>query len=225
MRRIIYTFIFIYVTASTIIAQKSVGEWNTYLAYNIAMKVAEGNNHVFTVADGSLYSYSKEDNSVKHYTKQTGLSDSGIDHIIFNPEVNTLLITYSNGNIDLLGNYGIYNLSYLLDNSNVTNKTINSIYLYKEYAYLATDFGIIVLNMDPNKKEIKDTYKLNKKVNSVTINDNYIYAATSSGILKASLDANLLDYNEWDSYQLAPSEFEFDQDSICLLYTSDAADD
>ena len=217
MRRIIYTFIFIYVTASTIIAQKSVGEWNTYLAYNIAMKVAEGNNHVFTVADGSLYSYSKEDNSVKHYTKQTGLSDSGIDHIIFNPEVNTLLITYSNGNIDLLGDYGIYNLSYLLDNSNVTNKTINSIYLYKEYAYLATDFGIIVLNMDPNKKEIKDTYKLNKKVNSVTINDNYIYAATSNGILKASLDANLLDYNEWDSYQLAPSEFEFDQDSISQI--------
>lgn len=217
MRRIIYTFIFIYVTASTIIAQKSVGEWNTYLAYNIAMKVAEGNNHVFTVADGSLYSYSKEDNSVRHYTKQTGLSDSGIDHIIFNPEVNTLLITYSNGNIDLLGDYGIYNLSYLLDNSNVTNKTINSIYLYKEYAYLATDFGIIVLNMDPNKKEIKDTYKLNKKVNSVTINDNYIYAATSSGILKASLDANLLDYNEWDSYQLAPSEFEFDQDSISQI--------
>lgn len=217
MRRIIYTFIFIYVTASSIIAQKSVGEWNTYLAYNIAMKVAEGNNHVFTVADGSLYSYSKEDNSVKHYTKQTGLSDSGIDHIIFNPEVNTLLITYSNGNIDLLGDYGIYNLSYLLDNSNVTNKTINSIYLYKEYAYLATDFGIIVLNMDPNKKEIKDTYKLNKKVNSVTINDNYIYAATSSGILKASLDANLLDYNEWDSYQLAPSEFEFDQDSISQI--------
>ncbi len=215
MRKIIYTLISIYLIISTITAQKSVGEWNTYLAYNIAMKVAEGNNHVFTVADGSLYSYNKDDKSITYYTKQTGLSDNNINNIIFNPEVNTLLITYTNGNIDLLGDYGIYNLSYLLDNSSVTNKTINNIYLYKEYAYLATDFGIIVLNMDKNKKEIKDTYKLNKKVYSVTINGNNIYAATSGGILYASLDSNLLDYNEWHSYSLSSSEF--DQDSISQI--------
>lgn len=215
MRKIIYTLISIYLIISTITAQKSVGEWNTYLAYNIAMKVAEGNNHVFTVADGSLYSYNKDDKSITYYTKQTGLSDNNINNIIFNPEVNTLLITYTNGNIDLLGDYGIYNLSYLLDNSSVTNKTINNIYLYKEYAYLATDFGIIVLNMDKNKKEIKDTYKLNKKVYSVAINGNNIYAATSGGILYASLDSNLLDYNEWHSYSLSSSEF--DQDSISQI--------
>lgn len=41
----------------------------------------------------------------------------------------------------------IYNLSYLLDNSNVTDKTINNIYLYKELAYLSTNFGIIALNI------------------------------------------------------------------------------
>lgn len=215
MRKIIYTLISIYLIISTITAQKSVGEWNTYLAYNIAMKVAEGNNHVFTVADGSLYSYNKDDKSITYYTKQTGLSDNNINNIIFNLEVNTLLITYTNGNIDLLGDYGIYNLSYLLDNSSVTNKTINNIYLYKEYAYLATDFGIIVLNMDKNKKEIKDTYKLNKKVYSVAINGNNIYAATSGGILYASLDSNLLDYNEWHSYSLSSSEF--DQDSISQI--------
>lgn len=223
MRRIVYTFLLICITLSNTIAQNSVGEWNTYLAYYTTTNIAEGNNHVYAVANGSLYSYNKEDNSITHYSKQTGLSDSDVSHIIFNPDVNVLLITYSNGNIDLLGDYGIYNISSLLENSSITNKTINNIYLYKEIAYLSTYFGIIALNMA--KKEIKDTYKLNKKINSVAINNNNIYAATSEGITHASLDSNLLDYNEWDTYPLSSSEFDKDsisqicffQNNLCLF--------
>lgn len=223
MRRIVYTLLLICITVPYIIAQKSVGEWNTYLAYYTTTKITEGNNHVYAVADGSLYSYNKEDNSITHYSRQTGLSDNDIDHIIFNPEVNTLLITYSNGNIDLLGENGVYNLSYLLDNSSVTNKTINNIYLYKEFAYLSTDFGIIVLNM--NKKEVKDTYKLNKVIYSVAINNDHIYAASATGLIYASLDGNLLDYNEWSTYTLSSSEFDIDsisqicffQNNLCLF--------
>lgn len=223
MRRIVYTLLLICITAPYIIAQKSVGEWNTYLAYYTTTKITESNNHVYAVADGSLYSYNKEDNSITHYSRQTGLSDNDINHISFNPEVNTLLITYSNGNIDLLGENGVYNLSYLLDNSSVTNKTINSIYLYKEFAYLSTDFGIIVLNM--NKKEVKDTYKLNRVIYSVAINNDHIYAASATGLIYASLDSNLLDYNEWKTYALSSSEFDTDsisqicffQNNLCLL--------
>ena len=223
MRRIVYTLLLICITAPYIIAQKSVGEWNTYLAYYTTTKITEGNNHVYAVADGSLYSYNKEDNSITHYSRQTGLSDNDINHISFNPEVNTLLITYSNGNIDLLGENGVYNLSYLLDNSSVTNKTINSIYLYKEFAYLSTDFGVIVLNM--NKKEVKDTYKLNRVIYSVAINNDHIYAASATGLIYASLDSNLLDYNEWKTYALSSSEFDTDsisqicffQNNLCLL--------
>lgn len=205
MKRIIYTLLLLCIVIFNTSAQKSVGEWSTYLAYYTTTKIAEANNHVYAVADGSLYSYNKEDNSITHYSKQTGLSDSDINFIIFNPEVNTLLITYSNGNIDLLSDSSIYNLSYLLDNSNITDKTINNIYLNKELAYLSTNFGIIVLNMA--KKEIKDTYKLNKKVYSVVIDTDHIYAATAAGLIFASLDSNLLDYNEWKNYTLSSSEF------------------
>lgn len=227
MKRILYTLLFLCMAISYTTAQKSVGEWSSYLAYYTTSQIAEANNHVYAVADGSLYSYNKEDKSITHYSRQTGLSDSDISYISFNPEVNTLLITYSNGNIDLLGENGIYNLSYLLDNSNITNKTINNIYLYKEFAYLSTDFGIILLNMD--KKEIKDTYKLNKKVYSVTMDNEYIYAATSTGLLYASLDSNLLDYNEWETYPLSSSEFDTDnitqicffQQNLCLFVNND----
>ena len=222
MRRIVYTLL-LCIIMSNLMAQKSVGEWNSYLAYYTTTKIAEGNNHVYAVANGSLYSYNKEDNSIIHYSKQKGLSDSDINNLIFNSEVNTLLITYSNGNIDLLGDYGVYNISSLLDNSSINNKTINNIYLYNDIAYLSTDFGIIALNMA--KKEIKDTYKLNKKISSVAINNNHIYAATSEGIIYASLNSNLLDYNEWNTYPLSSSEFDKDsisqicffQNNLCLF--------
>lgn len=223
MKRIVYTLLLLYIIISNIQAQKSVGEWSTYLSYYTTTRIAEANNHVYAVANGSLYSYNKEDNSITHYSKQTGLSDNNINRICFNPEVNTLLIVYINGNIDLLSENGIYNLSYLLDNSSVTDKTVNNIYLDKELAYLSTNFGIIVLNMD--KKEIKDTYRLNRRVYSVAINNNNIYAATSEGLFSASLDSNLLDYNEWDPYQLPTTEFYKDsisqicfyQDRLCIF--------
>lgn len=223
MKRIVYTLLLLYIIISNIQAQKSVGEWSTYLSYYTTTRIAEANNHVYAVANGSLYSYNKEDNSITHYSKQTGLSDNNINRICFNPEVNTLLIVYINGNIDLLSENGIYNLSYLLDNSSVTDKTVNNIYLDKELAYLSTNFGIIVLNMD--KKEIKDTYRLNRRVYSVAINNNNIYAATSEGLFSASLDSNLLDYNEWDPYQLPTTEFYQDsisqicfyQDRLCIF--------
>ena len=194
------------------------------MAYYETTQVAEAGNCVYAVANGSLYSYGKEDNSLVYYSRQTGLSDGDISHISYNPNVARLLITYSNGNIDLLDESGVYNLSYLLDNSGVTDKTINSVTQYNEYAYLSTNFGIIALNMD--KREIKDTYKLNDKVYSVAIDGENIYAATSTlGLIYAPLSSNLLDYNVWKTYQLSSSEIQkgsvsrigFFGQNLCLL--------
>lgn len=194
------------------------------MAYYETTQVAEAGNCVYAVANGSLYSYGKEDNSLVYYSRQTGLSDGDISHICYNPNAARLLITYSNGNIDLLDDSGVYNLSYLLDNSGVTDKTINSVTPYNEYAYLSTNFGIIALNMD--KREIKDTYKLNDKVYSVAIDGENIYAATSTlGLIFAPLSSNLLDYNVWKTYPLSSSEIQkgsvsrigFFGQNLCLL--------
>lgn len=206
MKKIIYTLIFFCLLVTNAVAQKAIGQWNTYLSYYSTNLVAEGNNHVFGVANGSLYSYNKEDNSISYYSKQTGLSDNDINNVAFNPTTNTLLITYSiSGNIDLLSDKGIYNLPYLMNNSNIQDKTINSIFIYNEYAYLSTNFGIMLINID--KRDITDTYKLNKKVYSVCIKDEYIYAATESGVIRAKLDSNLLDHNNWSAYSLNTSIF------------------
>jgi ligand-binding sensor domain-containing protein len=205
------------------IAQNT-GKWHSYLAYNRTTSVAEGNIRVYALADASLYSYGKEDKSLHYYSKESGLSDNEINCIGFNSEENKLIVAYSNGNIDLIGeDRSVYNLPSLLNSSNVQDKTVYSICNYKETAYLATAFGVIVLNV--GKKEIKETYKLNVSVSSLAILDNHIYALTPDGIRRASMNDNLIDPANWYDYPILTSEGEKDtvlqlcvfQNTLCLL--------
>lgn len=191
---------------------QAIGSWEALLSYYKTIKVAEGNNHVYAVAKGSqnnskddekdggaLFSYGKEDNSIKFYNRQDGISDQQITLIRYNAEINTLLIVYSNGNLDLLDDKGFYNIPHLLNSSSIKVKTINDIYFYKEYAYLSGNFGIMVVNL--KKKEITDTYKLNKTILSSCIKSNELYAVTDKGlIIKGILSDNLLDINNWKTH-------------------------
>ena len=107
----------------------------------------------------------------------------------------TLVIMYSDYNIDfLVNNRDVYNLPDYM-NKDIKNKDINHVYLTKEYSYLATSFGVIILNL--KKREITNAYVLNKKVNSCTVDDEKIYAATDEGLFTGILTDNLLDISNW----------------------------
>ena len=188
-------FIVLLLVADSVSGQ-AVGAWKSYLAYTTTTECAEANNLVYAIADGSLFSYSKTDQEVVYYSKENGLSDNQISHIGFNEDINTLLIVYSNGNIDLLSETGIANIPYFKSSSVVSDKTVNSISFHKEFAYLSTEFGVLVVNM--NKKEITDTYKLNCSVYDVCNVGSTIYASTSKGLLSGDVDSNLLDAGNWN---------------------------
>lgn len=198
--RIFYLLVSLLCLSQTIFSQAT-EKWKPYLAYYNTTAVVEAKNNVFAIADGSLFSYDKESNSVTFYSRKTGLSDNEINFIGYNPEVEKLLIVYSNGNIDLWGDKGIENIPYL-KSSTLPNKTVNNFSFYKEYAYISTGFGIVIVNM--KDKEITDTYKFNEAVYAVCIKDNFVFAATSSKLLKGSVNDNLLDINNWHPHSISP---------------------
>lgn len=222
MRRILSFCIFLSAFIQMSKAQ-GVGTWTPYQSYYNTTIVAEANQNVFAVANGSLYSYGKEDQNVRFYSRENGLNDNHIICIGYNDEVNTLLIFYSNGNIDLMSENGTYNIPYIQTSTNIQDKTVNSIYFYKEYAYLSMTFGIVVVNM--RKNEITDTYRLGKFVRSVSIKGNTIYANTSEGLWAASTNNNLLDASNWNAYSLNTDKFdekniakmEVFQNTLCFL--------
>ncbi len=194
MKKLIYSFLLLLIAHSSV-AQMAIGEWQAHLAYNNVTQTAPAGNLIYTLSDGSLFSYNTEDESIKLYSKVSILSDNNISYIKYSSAHNTLIIVYKNSNIDLLSNESIYNIPDLMNNTMSQDKTLNSINISGDYAFLSTSFGILTLNL--KKKEITDTYTLNKKVYASILKDNVIYASTENGIYSGKTTDNLLDSNNW----------------------------
>jgi len=175
----------------------AIGTWKAYLAYHDITEVERAGNTVFVLASKNLFSYNTNDQSLQTYDKINALSDSDIKHIKWNNAAQRLVIVYENSNIDLLSlNGNSTNVSDLYAKSLTQDKTVNDIYIYNNYAYLAVGFGIIKLNV--SKAEISDTYNLSFNVDYCYISGNKIYAASATnGIYEASLSDNLLDKSVW----------------------------
>jgi hypothetical protein len=198
MKKAIILLITIAASMSGAMAQTA-GQWRSYLSYYSTNLVAEGDEYVFAVANGSLYSYRKDDSSLRYYSKENGMTDNQITAIAYNSSEKTFVIAYSSGNIDLVTeSHTIYNIPYLMSSTGIQDKTINSIYMSDEYAYLSANFGILVLNV--KKKEIKETCILDAPVSSVAISGTSIYATTAKGALTASLSDNLINPQNWQTF-------------------------
>lgn len=193
---------------SQLITAQNTKNWKTYLAYYETTHVVETNERVYALANGALYSYGKNDEKITTYSKQNGLSDTDISLIDYCPDTHTLIIVYSNGNIDLYDSDGFKNMPYLKNATNIQSKNVNDIYFHNHLAYFATDFGIMVVNLQ--KKEIADTYKINKVVKSVCIIGETIYASTTEGIWNASTKDNLLDASVWQKKLLSNEAYNKD---------------
>ena len=108
-----------------------------------------------------------------------------------------MVITYTNGNIDLLdANGNVVNVPDLYLKSMTDNKQINHIYISGTNAYLSLPFGIIKL--DTKEGKILDTYSWALML-TIVIEDNCLYAASKeAGLYKGVLKNNLLDNNNWE---------------------------
>ena len=196
MKKAIFTLIYIFATIGTIFAQQqAIGNWRSHLSYHNVTYTEPAGEIIYALGNNGLFSYNTDDTSIQCYEKANPLTDTEITHIAYSKEYKTLVIMYSDYNIDfLVNNRDVYNLPDYM-NKDIKNKNINHVYLTKEYAYLATSFGVIILNL--KKREITNAYVLNKKVNSCTVNDEKIYAATDEGLFTGILTDNLLDISNW----------------------------
>ena len=135
-----------------------VGTWENYLAYHELQNIcAASNNQLFVLASNSLYQYNQNDESITTYDKVTGLNDTYITHIAWNPKVQKLIAVYQNSNIDLIDIKGhVTNISDLYTKIMTESKTVNRLIIDDIYVWLDCDFGYVKVNMQ--KAEITDTY-------------------------------------------------------------------
>ena len=205
---IVFQVIFAFLFFPFLFAQKSVGEWDSYLPYSHGKAVCKAGNRIFCAASQSVFSLNLEDNSFEKFNKVNGLSDIGISTIAYDEALDVLLIAYSNTNIDILRNNRIINISDIKRKIIQGNKTINDIKFIGNYAYLACGFGIVVVNID--KEEIANTYYIAENarrinVSAIEFDGENIYAATEEGIFFADIESqNLQDYRNWNRLMNLP---------------------
>lgn len=188
--------------------QVSAGAWRDHLSYRLSTHVAVSEETVYCAAGAGLIVYRKRDNSLEKLSKVNGLSDVGISCIKWSEQNKLLLAGYSNGNIDIISNNTIINLSDILRSPVPGSKSINNILFVGQRAYLSCNFGIVVVNLERN--EISETYHLGGGGAELVVNDmafdgTFLYAATSSGLYRGDINApNLMDFSYWTMLDFLP---------------------
>jgi ligand-binding sensor domain-containing protein len=179
----------------------TLGQWRVHLPFIKARAVAKADDRIYCASDRGLFYYSQNDNSVEPLSKISGLSELNVSTLGYNQNTSTLLIAYSNANIDLLVGNKIYNLSDIKRKNLTGDKNIYAVTFRNNFAYLSCGFGIVVVDLA--RREIKDTYIIGPGGTTIRVFDidflgNTVFAATESGVFTADINnSNLGFYDNW----------------------------
>lgn len=202
MRRVVFLILLMVAAVRSGAMQTAMGEWRTHLAFSGITELAQTPQRVYGLASGAVFSIDKRDYVVELHSTLSGLSDTDVSHIGYSEYDGVMMVAYENSNIDLIRDDGeIVNVSDIYRKTFNGSKSINDIDFTKGYAYLATGFGIAVVNV--GKYEIADTYTIGDGGVTVGVTDveadgESIYALTE-GVLKyaAARGTNLSNYQNW----------------------------
>lgn len=172
--------------------------WHAYMSYYEPQQIVKaGDNNLFVRASNGLYQYNLTDHSITTYDKMRQLNDSYIEKIAWNQKAKRLIVVYNNSNIDLIDlNGNVTNMSSLYTKSMTQDKTVNNIYINDVYAYLATGFGVMKINME--RLEVSESYILNQNIINIGISDGTIYVQNNyAEVSKGAMNTNLIDFHNW----------------------------
>ncbi len=176
---------------------QSIGGWKLHPVFgNNIQNIIDTGSKVFFLTDEYLYSYDKEGKEIVSYSKQTNLSDIRIDDIYYNYDKKYLVVTYSNGNIDLIDNAGkVINIPDIYNATIKASKTINDVFFSGDKIYVATDFGYVVL--DANKYETIESRAFNVTITQIGIVGSKILLGTKSKLYMGDLSSHYMNLSDY----------------------------
>ena len=187
MKRLLMTLLLLPL-AVTAAGQTAVGHWRDCLDYSRVGHVVPTPDGIYAAGRGGLFLYDPDDMTIATLSRSTGLSDVGIATVAYGE--GSLVVGYTNSNIDILKGGRVYNLSDIKRSSISGDRNIYSIRFCSGLAYLCTGFGVVVVNL--TRHEIKETYYIGAAGSYTAVYDlaftaDSIYAATAEGLKRLSL--------------------------------------
>jgi len=176
----------------------AIGQWRGHFDNHNVISVTKG-DYIYSASPYQIIKL--DDNGVINWIdKTTGLHDINITNLGWDPIQEQLIITYKNSNIDILKGDQVFNINSIQLTNLYNDKKINSIYVLPDMALLATNFGIV--SIDLKKHEIKNTWIPNPKQEptityGVAIIRDSIFAATENGIWTCPFNNNTVIPSQW----------------------------
>jgi len=184
----------------------AVGGWRFHLSHQDIRQLTGSEETVFALGENSLFYFSTSDPTPNALSKLDGLYGHNFATITFDATTKTLLISYTDGTLDLVTESKIRRINDIRTNSLITEKTIRKLRIKDGVAWLAADFGIARVNLSEGFIEAA-FLNLGPRGSQLAILDvalvgNDIYALSESGVIRANLSANLNDFNRWERLDL-----------------------
>ncbi len=207
MRRLFFSLLISMLSLSAA-AQSAIGQWQDHNSFVSARHVCVTPSQIFAATRMALFSYTPADNAVQPITKANGLTDAGVSTIAYDLQSQTLAVAYTNSSLDIIQDGSTYHLADIRYGSMGGDKKIYHIRFDNGKIYLATGFGIVVV--DALRHEVEETYYLGLDGESGVVYDlafvgDQIVAGTDYGLLHAPRGSNRLHiYETWQRDTLSP---------------------
>lgn len=180
------------------------GTWRLHISYNTIKSVSLSPAAVYAAASNGILIYDRADQSVKTLDKLSGLTRAGITKTAFDNQRQQLLVAYEDGTFDVIRNNRVRNIEPSRNAVITGSKVINGITVSGAFAYLSTDYGVIVFDLV--RSEIRETWRdlgtggSRMRVFGSTFSSDSIFLATDKGVIAGDLSDNLLDFNQWKRF-------------------------
>ncbi len=207
MRRLFFSLLISMLSLSAA-AQSAIGQWQDHNSFVSARHVCVTPSQIFAATRMALFSYTPADNAVQPITKANGLTDAGVSTIAYDLQSQTLAVAYTNSSLDIIQDGSTYHIADIRYGSMGGDKKIYHIRFDNGKIYLATGFGIVVV--DALRHEVEETYYLGLDGESGVVYDlafvgDQIVAGTDYGLLLAPRGSNRLHiYETWQRDTLSP---------------------
>jgi sugar lactone lactonase YvrE len=176
-----------------------IGDWKSYLPYKFGLTVTQSPEAVFYGTTWSVLKVNKTDLSLEFFSKVEGLNDIEVQLVEYSLADNVLIIVYRNSNIDLVFEDEIINLDQIKINAQIVkSRIVHDIFVQSPFAYLATGFGLVQLNIQD--LEFGFTTFTENPVTTISRNGDKLVMGTAVGLYTAKDDGsvNLADFSVWE---------------------------
>lgn len=201
-------YIAIFFLTQLLFAQQNNQMWKGYFSYNEIVDVESASGKVFAATQNGIFSKTIASSDLTIYNSVTGFKPESITTIHHSDAFNKTIAGNSNGLLLIINGDGSVTTKVdVIEDVPVppNKKKINDFYEHNGRLYIATDYGISVLDLATSEFII--TYFIGTsgeetQVLQTTVLGDEIYAVTRDfGIRKGNLtNPNLFDFSQWQSF-------------------------